>query len=125
MPAPSISALPFFVYPVSDMARARDFYRDVLGLQESWSWEDRWVEFDVGGGTLALSTMMEGCIPGARGGAAALETPDLAAMVAHLKAHGVTFLLEPVDTGVCTFARFTDCEGNHLVLHRTHGRGSG
>jgi len=30
------------------------------------------------------------------------------------------FALEPVDTGVCRFARFLDPDGNHLVLHRAH-----
>lgn len=120
MPAPAISALPFFVYPVSDMARARAFYSGVLGLHETSHWEDKWVEFEVGPCCLALSTMMEGCTPGARGGAVALEVPDFAGMVAHLKASGVPFLLEPVDTGVCRFARFADPDGNHLVLHRSH-----
>jgi len=120
MPTPVFTALPFFVYPVSDMARARAFYAGVLGLKESAAWEDKWVEFDVGAGTLALSTMMEGCVPGARGGAAALETENFDAAVAHLKAHGAAFPLEPIDSGVCAFARFTDPDGNHLVLHRAH-----
>jgi predicted enzyme related to lactoylglutathione lyase len=40
--------------------------------------------------------------------------------VAELKSRGVTFVLEPTDTGVCHFARFLDSEGNHLVLHRKH-----
>jgi len=120
MSPPVFTALPFFVYPVSDMARSRAFYGRVLGLKETASWEDKWVEFDVGPATLALSTMMEGCTPGARGAAAALETAEFDAMVAHLKAHGAPFLLEPVDTGVCQFARFADPDGNHLVLHRAH-----
>lgn len=124
MSTPAFTALPFFVYPVSDMARARAFYTGVLGLAETAHWEDKWVEFDVGAGTLALSTMMEGCTPGARGAAAALETQAFDEAVAHLKAHAVPFLLEPVDTGVCRFARIADPDGNHLVLHRAHERGA-
>lgn len=120
MPTPTFTALPFFVYPVSDMARTRAFYSGVLGLKETAAWEDKWVEFDVGTGTLALSTMMEGCTPGARGAASALETPAFDEAVSLLKARGVVFLLEPVDTGVCRFARFADPDGNHLVLHRAH-----
>lgn len=120
MANPTFTAMPFFVYPVSDMARARAFYTDVLGLRETAAWENAWVEFEVGTSTLALSTVMAGCTPGARGGAVALETSEFDAMVTHLKARGVTFVLEPVDTGVCHFARFADPDGNHLVLHRAH-----
>jgi len=120
MPAPAFTALPFVVYPVSDMVRARAFFAHVLGLHETATWEDKWVEYDIGQGTLALSSMMQGCSPGALGAAAALETPDFDAALAHLKAHGVRFLLEPIDSGICHFARFTDPEGNHLILHRAH-----
>lgn len=120
MPAPRFTALPFFVYPVTDMARARRFYTDVLGLRETANWDDRWIEFDVGATTLALSAMMDGAQPGAKAGAAALESPDYDAAVAWLKGQGVRFLFEPTDTGVCRFARFEDPDGNHLILHRIH-----
>lgn len=116
---PRFTGLPFFVYPVTDMARARGFYGGVLGLAETANWDDQWVEFDVGAGTLALSSVMQGCAPG-QAGCAALETDDYEAAVAHLKAQGVRFVLEPMDSGVCRFARFLDSEGNHLVLHRKH-----
>ncbi len=120
MPSPKFTALPFFVYPVSDMVRARAFYEGVLGLELTANWENKFVEYGVGAGTLALSTVMDGCTPGARGGAAALETPDFDAAVAHLRAHDVTFVFPPADTGVCHFARFLDPDGNHLGLHRKH-----
>jgi catechol 2,3-dioxygenase-like lactoylglutathione lyase family enzyme len=120
MPAPTFTALAFFVYPVTDMARARAFYEGVLGLKVTANWENTFVEYDVGAGTLALSTVLEGCTPGARGGAAALETPDFDGAVAHLRANGVTFVFNPSDTGVCHFARFLDPDGNHLGLHRKH-----
>lgn len=113
------TGLPFFVYPVADMARARAFYGGVLGLKETAAWEDKWVEFDVGTGTLALSSVMQGAAPGT-GGAAGLETDDFDGVVAQLRQEGVKFLLEPTDTGVCRFARFLDSEGNHLCLHRRH-----
>lgn len=116
---PRFTGLPFFVYPVADMARARTFYREVLDLTETAAWEDQFVEFDVGAGTLALSSVLEGCRPGTSG-AAALETDEFDEVVAHLRRHGVKFLVEPLDTGVCRFARFLDSEGNHLCLHRKH-----
>lgn len=120
MPTLQFTSLPFFVYPVSDMVRARAFYEGVLGLKVTANWENKFVEFDVGTGTLALSTVLEGCTPGARGGAAALETPNFDEAVAHLQTHGVRFVFMPTDTGVCQFARFLDPDGNHLGLHRKH-----
>lgn len=117
---PRFTGIPFFVYPVTDMTRARAFYRDVLGLTETANWEDQWIEFDIGPNTLALTSTMRGAQPGAQAGAAGLETPDFEATVAALKAAGVQFALEPFDSGVCHFARFLDPDGNHLILHRVH-----
>ena len=120
MKPPTFTGLPFFVYPVRDMTRARAFYREVLGLRETANWRDEWIEFDVGSGTLALSTDIEGAVPGSKGGAAALEAPNYEEAVAWLKHHGVRFCQEPVETNVCRFGRFEDPDGNHLVLHRIH-----
>lgn len=121
---PKITALPFFVYPVSNMARAQAFYADVLGLTETANWDDQWVEFSVRaddpGPALALSAVMTGAEPGAAGGAVALESPEFEAMVGHLKDHGVAFALEPMETSVCHFARFFDPDGNPIILHRIH-----
>jgi predicted enzyme related to lactoylglutathione lyase len=113
---PAFSGLPFFVDPVRDMSRAKAFYGGVLGPTPRESWEDQWVEHDVGAASLAPSVLMDGAQPGA----AALETAQFDEAFGHLKAHGVTFLFGPVDTGVCKFARFEDSEGNHLVLHQKH-----
>jgi predicted enzyme related to lactoylglutathione lyase len=101
------------------MPRAQKFYGGVLGLTETANWEGQWIEYDIGGGTLAISGFMQDATPG-RAGAAALETDDFDGTVAQLKAQGVDFVFEPTDTGVCHFARFLDSEGNHLVLHRKH-----
>ncbi|QYM78164.1 VOC family protein [Horticoccus luteus] len=120
---PRFSGLPFFVYPVSDMPRARAFYRGVLGLTESANWGDKWVEFEVGspdGPALAISTEIGGAIPGSTAAAAALEAIDFDAAIAHLRAQNISIIFGPADSGVCHFARFTDPDGNHLVLHRHH-----
>lgn len=122
MPA-SFSGLAFFVYPVTDMARARTFYGRLLGLAETANWQDQWVEYTVGpahGPVLALCAALgEDTHPG-RAGAAALETADFDGVVAHLRAHEVPIVAGPADSGICHFARFTDPDGNHLVLHRKH-----
>ncbi len=106
------------------MDRACRFYQNVLGLTEIARWEKFWVEFALSptahSPVIALATGMAGCSPGAPGGAVALETLDFDTMVTHLKAHHVTFVMEPEDTTVCHFARFLDPDGNHLILHRIH-----
>lgn len=117
---PLFTGMPFFVYPVADIARSRAFYGGLLGLTEIASWENEFVEYAVGDAALAISTTMRGAVPGAKGGAASLETAQFDEAVAMLKAAGVRFALEPVDTGVCMFARFEDPDGNHIVLHRKH-----
>ena len=117
---PVFTGMPFFVYPVADIERSRAFYGGLLGLTEIASWENQFVEFAVGDDALALSTTMRGATPGVKGGAASLETAQFDEAVALLKDAGVRFALEPVDTGVCMFARFEDPDGNHIVLHRKH-----
>lgn len=121
---PKITKLPFFVYPVTNMTRAKAFYTDVLELTEIANWDDQWVEFgltaDDAGPALALSSVMTGAEPGAQGGAVALESPDFDGMVTKLKDHGVAFALEPTEISVCHFARFHDPDGNPIVLHRIH-----
>lgn len=121
MPRPRFTQVPFFVYPVRDMARARRFYGGVLGLKPGAAWGEAWVEYDIGRhATLALSTMLKGCRPGAKGGALALETDRFDAAIAYLKKRRVKIIFGPKAYETCAFARFTDPEGNHLVLHRKH-----
>lgn len=117
---PRFTDVPFFVYPVKNMARARKFYGGVLGLPPGDAWDDLWVEYRIGRHTLALSTMLKGCRPGAKGGAVALETDRFDAVVAYLKKKRVKFVFGPQGYSTCEFARFTDPDGNHLVLHRRH-----
>ena len=118
MMKPLFTQIPFFVYPVTDMARARAFYHEILELPETANWEDKWVEFSVGKDTLAISVMSEGQQPGAKAGAIALEADDFDNAVRHLRGRGVRFVAEPHDTGVCLIARFEDPDGNQIILHR-------
>jgi catechol 2,3-dioxygenase-like lactoylglutathione lyase family enzyme len=119
---PRLTRLVFFVYPVKNMARACRFYGGVLGLKPGDRWGNRWAEFELGRDVIALSTVMTGARPGAKGGALALETDRFDEVVAHLRKKKVKFFFGPTDTGVCDFARFADPDGNHLILHRKHTR---
>lgn len=113
-----IREIAFCFYPVTDMARARDFYEGKLGLSPAMNYENLWVEYEIGGTTLAITTMLQGHIPGAKGAGVALEVSDFSTAVAELRGKGVKFLLEPMDTPVCQMAAIADPDDNGLIIHR-------
>ena len=115
-----IQEIAFTVYPVSDIARARKFYEGVLGLKLSHNFADKWLEYDIGPGTFAITTMMEECTPGAKGASVAFEVDDLDATVKHLKSHNVPFVMEIFPTSVCRMAVIADPDGNGVTIHKRH-----
>jgi predicted enzyme related to lactoylglutathione lyase len=113
-----ITSIAFTVYPVSDMARARRFYEGVLGLDQAYAYEDKWVEYEVGAGTFAITTTEMGHAPGAKGAVLAFEVDDLDPFVTMLKSKSVPFVVEVFDTPVCRMAVIEDPDKNHLTIHK-------
>ena len=110
----------FTMYPVTDMARARTFYEETLGLGPSRNRAGSpWVELDLpGGGCLAITTVT-GNTPSAKaGGTIAFEVDDLPALIAQLEARGVTFADKSIDSPVCRMAVCLDPDGNAIILHK-------
>jgi predicted enzyme related to lactoylglutathione lyase len=109
----------FVSVPVSDMARAKAFYRDVLGMQ-SPDWNAGFPEIETGNVSLYL---IDPTLSGGRfspnAAAIALRVPDIAAARRELEQRGVRFSGD-FDTGVCNMAFFTDSEGNALMLHHRY-----
>ena len=118
----TIKEIAFTGYPVTDMARSRAFYEGVLGLKVSTQFEHsgrHWIEYEIGTGTLAVTNMsQEQWKPSTDGPSIALEVADFEAAVAHLRDHGVTILVEPMDSGLCHLAIVLDPDGNSLAIHR-------
>ncbi len=109
-----ITKIAFIGHPVKEMARARKFYGEVLGLKNSMNHEDMWSEFDTPDGkSIGLDTIS----PEGTGPYLALESDDIEAEVARLKEQGVKFLLDIQDNKVCKMAIIEDSEGNKLMLH--------
>ena len=111
----------FTMYPVTDLARARAFYEDTLGLPGAKELGGgKWLEFDLPqGGCLALTTMAQGVTPSdAAGGSLALEVEDICALCETLKAKGVKFKMDIFESPVCHMAVCLDSEGNALMLHQ-------
>ncbi|WP_420124823.1 VOC family protein [Longimicrobium sp.] len=104
---------------VPDLATARDFYRDVLGLGEPLYDlpEAGWIEFGTGGagGNLALTAAEPGWQP-STGTTIVLDTPDCHASCAELRARGVRCDDPVVFPGFVTWCSFYDPFGNRLQM---------
>jgi predicted enzyme related to lactoylglutathione lyase len=110
-----IKKVAFIGHRVQDMARAKKFYGELLGLQKTAEFEGKWSEFDTPEGkTIALDSFSpDGTAP-----YLALETDDIEAEVARLKQAGVEVLMDVRDNKVCKMAIIKDSEGNGLMLHQ-------
>jgi predicted enzyme related to lactoylglutathione lyase len=108
----------FVMYPVSDLARAARFYREVLGLtQEVYGEEWQWAEFNCGNVTLALKggEKLPDPVPGGR---IALAVDDVTAAHEELKKRGVRVVTQPRDYSVCWALEILDPDGNTVILHK-------
>ena len=112
----------FTMYPVTDVARARKFYEETLGLKRGSmgnQGERYWIEYDLpGGGCLALTNFVPDKPSDAAGGTIAFEVEDLDRLMADLKAKGVTFKSDIIQSPVCRMAVCLDSEGNSVLLHQ-------
>jgi catechol 2,3-dioxygenase-like lactoylglutathione lyase family enzyme len=117
-----IKGADFFVYYVSDLARAVGFYRDVLGLplailKEDWNW----VEFSIPPTTLVLFGTYPGAPlqPGTKGSAGvALAVESMPEAIDELRAKNVTIADGPHELADCFVAMIVDLDGNPIFLHQ-------
>jgi predicted enzyme related to lactoylglutathione lyase len=110
----------FVTVNAQDVARAKAFYGETLGLPTS---TDRpgGAEFETGNLTLlVMDPTSVGLEFRPSASAIALRVPDVAAERERLEGLGVTFFGDVIDTGVCHMAPFVDSEGNALLLHRRY-----
>jgi predicted enzyme related to lactoylglutathione lyase len=104
-----VAKIDFIALPVEDLGRADAFYGDTLGLARNPNTSgERWVEYETGNLTLALSPF---------GGALALGVPEVEEARQELELGGTEFGRETFDSGVCKGAPFADPDGNRLQLH--------
>lgn len=122
----AVKKVAFTMYPVTDVARARKFYEETLGLavgQAGGRGGMHWVEYDLpGGGCLAI-TNTTGEKPSGGGATVALEVVDLVSLMERLKQSGVTFRSEVIRGPRCRMAVCVDSEGNAILLHQLDGAG--
>lgn len=123
----TVTEIAFTGYPVTDIARARGFYENVLGLKSSAVWESEggpsWIEYDVGPGTIAITNMApDKWKPSSDGPSVALEVADFDAAIEALKAAGTRFYLEPTASPACRLAVVSDPDGNSLAIHKRNAK---
>jgi catechol 2,3-dioxygenase-like lactoylglutathione lyase family enzyme len=108
----------FVSFLTQDIARAKEFYSEVLGLELETE-GDSDMEFRVGQVTLDVfdpSSIGQPFAPSRAG--LALRVADVDAARGELEAKGVVFDGETIETSVCRQAWFKDPDGNALMLHR-------
>jgi predicted enzyme related to lactoylglutathione lyase len=112
----------FTMYPVRDVARARRFYEEALGLTAGFNGhkgDQWWIEYDLpGGGCIALTNFIPDEPSSAAGGTIAFEVEDLDALIDRLTSRGVAFLGGIVHGPHCRMATCLDSEGNSIILHQ-------
>jgi catechol 2,3-dioxygenase-like lactoylglutathione lyase family enzyme len=114
----NVEHVDFVSFLTQDIARAKHFYADVLGLEVETEGESD-MEFRAGQVTLDIfepSSIGQPFAPSPAG--MALRVPDVDAARAELEAKGVAFDGDTIQTSVCRMAFFKDPDGNSLILHR-------
>ncbi len=106
--------------PVADFEKGVAFYRDVLGIPFLFAAPPQMAFFNCGGVRLLVGVHQPGQSP-QRGSAIYFQVPDIGAVFASLKAHGVQFGAEPhivhrTPTSALWLAEFVDPDGNQLAL---------
>ena len=110
----------FTCYPVKDMVRARAFYEGLLGLKPGDDFQGAWQEYDFGGTTFAISSMIVEFVKPGTQGSVAFEVSDLRNLIKELRAKKVEFTSDEVmESPVCSVAFMKDPDGNTVTLHQT------
>lgn len=116
----TVKELAFVFHPVTDVARARKFYEQVLGLTIGLQIEFQpgqwWVEYDIAGQALAISNVPP---PNSKPQSSVyLEVADLDVAVASARAGGATIVHEIMDFPPCRMSVIADPDGNQIGLHQ-------
>ncbi len=122
----NVTGVDFVSVPTKDLAAARDFYENVLGLEPSNVWqrpgeEPLGAEFETGTVTIALMDCERMGIPFQPNKVPiALRVEDVEAARKDLESQGISFKGDTIDSGVCHQAIFEDPDGNVLDLHHRY-----
>jgi catechol 2,3-dioxygenase-like lactoylglutathione lyase family enzyme len=119
---PLITGTDFIALPTQDIAKAKPFYEETLGLEVGKQWGNMPAyEFETGNLTIAV---MQSDAFGQEFKPHALpvefHVDDFEAAKAELESRGVEFEGDVIDSGVCFQGFFKDPDGNSLAIHHRY-----
>ncbi len=122
-----VTGIAFAIYHVTDVARARKFYGEILGLKTSMDMEIApglwWVEYDIGGpSALAITNYESPAMNATKSPGIALEITNYDEALAELRAAGIAITWGPNEFPVCHSFAIKDPDGNDLYLHQRKAR---
>ena len=113
-----VKEVAFVFHPVTDVARARKFYEEFLGLKVGVQVEiapgQWWIEFDIAGQALAISN----AVPGAPASSLTLEVANLDEALAAVRAANIPLVFDVMEFPPCRLAAIKDPDGNQIGLHQ-------
>lgn len=115
-----IKSIAFTIYPVQDMAKARHFYEEILGLKPALSVGGFWQEYDLGSNTFGIVAVSDD-MPEyfkRKGASIAFEVENLDEALASLKEKGVNIVHGPADYPKCRMFIVSDPDDNMVTLHQ-------
>ena len=117
-----VETVDYLTIPTRDVARAVEWYCDVLGLERGAT-----DEVETPNVTLSFWNPEEDGEPFVPNtGGLGLRVADVAAARRELEEKGIEFFGQTVDSGVCHMAFLRDPDGNTVTLHRRYApRGEG
>ena len=118
-----VSGVAFVIYHITDVARARKFYGETLGLKSCSEMEFApgmwWVEYDIGGpSALALTNFESPAMNATKSPGVALEVESFEHALAHVRAAGIEITWGPNEFPVCRSFAVKDPDGNDLYFHQ-------
>ena len=112
-----IKDVAFIAYAVRDVSRSVAFYRDVLGLEPGESFNENFVEFNVGSTAFAVDAdPPPGCEPGKCSGLT-FEVEDIVAARQRLASNNVV-ISDVYNFPTCSVCFAKDPDGNGFALHQ-------
>ena len=113
-----VKEVAFVFHPVTDVARARKFYGEFLGLKVGVQVEiapgQWWIEFDIAGQALAVSN----AVPGTPASSLTLEVANLDEALAAVHAANIPLVFGVMEFPPCRLAAIKDPDGNQIGLHQ-------
>lgn len=106
-------------YLAKDLARAQQFYTDLLGFEPTLRYEPIGVEWTFSTGE-TFGIIKPPTAPWEKCGGVHFGVDDIKASVAECQARGIKFSDDPVifETAGCFLAFGEDSEGNDFILHQ-------